>query len=300
MIPDLDGKTAFITGGGSGIGIGMARVFGRAGMNVMLADVDAAGLAQAEAELSGLGVPVASIVCDVTSRRLVEEAAQATIARFGKVHVVCNNAGVSVGGAVGTIRSEDWDWIIDVNLKGVVHGVEVFVPLILEHGEGGHIVNTASMAALIAPPGMEPYVASKVAVLAMSEGWAGQLAEQGIGVSVLCPGAVDTEIHHSWRRKQASYGGPIENEIGPNLSSAGVAPFMASGMHPDVVGARVLEAVRANEFYVFTHIETRPAVEARLAALIAGFDAAERSQALRDVPAAPPPDTDAIFADARR
>ena len=146
--------------------------------------------------------------------RAFEAAALEAVAAFGKVHVVCNNAGVAVGGPIGTVRERDWDWIIDVNLKGVVYGTEMFVPLIKSHGEGGHIVNTASMAGMVSPPGMEPYCATKFAVVAMSEGWATQLAPLNIGVSVLCPGFVRTRIHESGRARQDKYGGVGEVDPG--------------------------------------------------------------------------------------
>ena len=189
---DFRGKTAFVTGGASGLGLSMARAFGRAGMNVVLADIDdkaakaaaeqlaaeqikavpvfvAGGLGRGEAILALLDMGAAGAqlgtrfaaasesIADVSERTGLREAALEALAAFGKVHVVCNNAGVAVGGPIGTVRERDWDWIIDVNLKSVVYGTEVFVPLIKSHGEGGHFVNTASMAGMISPPGLEPY-----------------------------------------------------------------------------------------------------------------------------------------------
>lgn len=181
----FQGKTAFITGGASGIGFAMAKAFGAAGMNVMLADIEREPLEKAIESLRQRQIKADGVHCDVAERASVEEAAKATIAAFGKVHVVCNNAGVGAGGPVGTLKPGDWDWTVGVNLMGVVYGVEAFLPLIRAHGEGGHFVNTASMAGMISPPGMEPYCATKFAVVAMSEGWAGQLAPENIGVSVL-------------------------------------------------------------------------------------------------------------------
>jgi NAD(P)-dependent dehydrogenase (short-subunit alcohol dehydrogenase family) len=173
---DFKGKTAFITGGASGIGLSMARAFGRAGMNVVVADIDRDAAGAAVERLASEQIRATPVHCDVGDRDAVGAAAQGALAAFGKIHVVCNNAGVAVGGPLGTVRPRDWDWIIDVNLKGVVYGVETFAPLIQSHGEGGHIVNTASMAGMISPPGLEPYAATKFAVVAMSEGWAMQLA----------------------------------------------------------------------------------------------------------------------------
>ena len=273
---DLRGKTAFITGGASGIGLAMAEAFGHAGMNVMLADIDAAALAEAVAALTDKQIKVASVVADVTSRDSVRTAALATIAAFGKVHLVCNNAGVGSGGAIGDVPERDWDWVIDVNQKGVVYGMEVFVPLIASHGEGGHFVNTASMAGMLGVPGMEPYCATKFAVVAMSEGWAAQLNPQGIGVSVLCPGFVQTRIHQSSRNRQAVYGtGPAAFDDAGFFTQA-----VENGIPAGPLANRVVEAVLANELYIFTHVEFRAAVEARFAAILAAFDRAALSPAL--------------------
>ena len=270
---DLTGKTAFITGGASGLGLAMAHAFGGAGMNVMLADIEAAPLLAAVAELEERQVKVSSVICDVTERAAVEAAAAETLRAFGKVHVVCNNAGVGAGGPIDQVRPSDWDWIIDVNLKGVVYGMEAFLPHVRAHGEGGCFVNTASMAGMVSPPGMEPYTATKFAVVAMSEGWAGQLAGEGINVAVLCPGFVKTQINKSGRARQAKYGGPVESQVTADS-------LVDNGIDPARVGARVLEAVLANERYIFTHPDMRPFVQARFAAIMAGFDAADASPAL--------------------
>ncbi len=282
MITDFRGKTAFITGGASGIGLSMARAFGHAGMNVVLADIDEKAVTAAAEGLAGEQIKAVPVRCDVTDRAGVRAAALAAIAAFGKVHVVCNNAGVATGGPIGTVPEKDWDWIIDVNLKGVVYGTETFVPLIRSHGEGGHIVNTASMAGMISPPGMEPYTATKFAVVALTEGWAAQLGPENIGVSALCPGFVRTRIHESGRARQDKYGGVGEvDALGNGPSEA--AQAVLSGIDPDVVGQRVLEAVRAGEIYIFTHPNMREYVQGRFAGIMAGFDAADRSEALKAV-----------------
>lgn len=288
MIADFRGKTAFVTGAGSGIGLSMARAFGHAGMNVVVADIDEQAAKTAVETLVSEQVKAVSVRCDVGERAGVRAAALEAVAAFGKIHVVCNNAGVAVGGPIGTVGEPDWDWIVDVNLKGVVYGTETFVPLILSHGEGGHIVNTASMAGMISPPGMEPYCATKFAVVAMSEGWAAQLSPEGIGVSVLCPGFVRTRIHESGRTRQDKYGGAgAVDALGNGPSEA--AQAVMSGIDPDVVGARVLEAVRAGESYIFTHPNMREYVQMRFAGIMAGFDAADRSEALKAVKEWVPP-----------
>lgn len=265
---DLKGKTAFITGGASGIGLAMAEAFGRAGMAVMLADIEEAPLKAAVEGLEARQVRASGVLCDVADRAAVEAAAARTVETFGKVHVVCNNAGVGAGGPIGEVAAADWDWVVAVNLMGVVHGVESFLPHLRAHGEGGAFVNTASMAGMISPPGMEPYCATKFAVVAMSEGWAEQLAPENIGVSVLCPGYVKTRIDQSGRARPARFGGP--KALGP----VDPASPVQTGIDPARVGERVREAVERGERYIFTHPEMRPAVEARFARILEAFDAA--------------------------
>ncbi|MEO8812649.1 MAG: SDR family NAD(P)-dependent oxidoreductase [Caulobacteraceae bacterium] len=280
---DLKGKVAFITGGASGIGLAMARAFGREGMSVMIADIESGPLQTAVEGLRAEQVRAEAVVCDVSSRDAMRSAALETIAKFGKVHVVCNNAGVGAGGPVGTVGEGNWNWVVDVNLMGVVHGVEVFSPLIESHGEGGHFVNTASMAGMISPPMMEPYSATKFAVVAMSEGWAVQFAPRDIGVSILCPGFVKTRIHESRRNRPAGYG---VDERPASLDEAAASPVL-SGIDPNAVGARVVEAVRASELYVFTHPEFKAVTAARFDRILAAFDRAAASPALAALPPRP-------------
>ena len=270
---DLTGKTAFITGGASGLGLAMAHAFGEAGMNVMLADIEEAPLAAAVKDLEERQIRASGVLCDVAVRNAVEAAAAKTIETFGKVHLVCNNAGVGAGGPIDQVRHADWEWILAVNLMGVVYGMETFLPLIRAHGEGGAFVNTASMAGMISPPGMETYSATKFAVVAMSEGWAGQLAPENITVSVLCPGFVKTKINQSGRTRQAQFGGPVDSPVA-------AASLVDNGIDPERVGRRVLEAVQAGERYIFTHPDMRPFVEARFAGLMSAFDTAAASPAL--------------------
>jgi len=280
---DFKGKTAFVTGGASGIGLGMARAFGREGMNVVIADIDEKAAKAAVERLASEQIKAAPVIIDVADRGSVRAAALDAVAAFGKVHVVCNNAGVAVGGPIGTVKDRDWEWILDVNLKGVVYGTEVFAPLIRSHGEGGHFVNTASLAGMISAPGMEPYSATKFAVVAMSEGWALQLAPDNIGVSVLCPGFVRTRIYDSGRARQDKYGGKGEVDTGVTATREQTTQAVLGGIDPDIVGARVVECVKSGELYVFTHPNFRAIVEMRLNAIRAGFDSADRSEALKQV-----------------
>ena len=184
-------------------------------------------------------------------------------------------------GPIGTIAEKDWDWIFDVNLKGVIAGTEIFLPLIESHGEGGHFVNTGSMSSLVVRPGREPYAATKFAVLALSEGWAIQLEEKNIGISVLCPGYVRTRIGESGRARQERYGGPQEKQLaGTGAPNA----LMGDAIPPEPVGERVVEAIKANELYIITHPEMKPVVEARCARLLRAFDRAATSPALSHLP----------------
>jgi NAD(P)-dependent dehydrogenase (short-subunit alcohol dehydrogenase family) len=279
---DLRGKTAFVTGGASGIGLAMAEAFGREGMNVMIADIEPAALAKAVDELRSKQVRAEGVVADVASRDSLRAAALQTIAKFGKVHVVCNNAGVATGGLVGTVPEKDWNWILDVNLLGVVHGTEIFTPLIESHGEGGHFVNTASMAGMVSPPTMEPYCATKFAVVAMSEGWAGQLAAKNIGVSILCPGFVQTRIHESRRNRPEAYGAD-QREARSEVELVSAAA-VTGGIPVGPVGARVVEAIKDNDLYIFTHPELKAATEMRFQRILEAFDKSAKSPAISALP----------------
>ena len=279
---DLRGKTAFITGGASGIGLAMAEAFGREGMNVMLADIEAGALSKAVDELRAKQVRAEGVVADAGNRDSIRAAALQTLAKFGKVHVVCNNAGVATGGLFGTVPEKDWDWILDVNLKGVVYGMEVFEPLIASHGEGGHFVNTASMAGMVSPPTMEPYCATKFAVVAMSEGWAAQLAGKNIGVSILCPGFVQTRIHESRRNRPDAYGAD-QREVRSEVEMVSAAAVQG-GIPVGPVAQRVVEAIHDNDLYVFTHPEMKAAVEMRFQRILEAFDKSAKSPALSVLP----------------
>ncbi len=210
---DLGGKTAFVTGGASGIGFALGRAFALAGMWVMFADIETDTLALAVESLRGLGPGARGVACDVTNPASVEHAAKASYEAFGNVHVVCNNAGVAGGSGIDDISLDTWRWVLDVNLMGVLHGVRSFLPHIRAHGEGGHIVNTASMAGLNSGLGLSPYSASKFAVVNISEGLAKQIAPLGIGVTVLCRGSCGPaspragaigQSATAWRRRRTS------------------------------------------------------------------------------------------------
>lgn len=273
---NLAGKTAFITGGASGIGLAMGRAFAEAGMKVMLADIEADALADAVKSLHNVGPDVRGVVCDVADPLSVDRAATESYDAFGKVHVVCNNAGVAAGGGIDDISLDSWKWVLDVNLMGVLHGVRTFLPHMRAHGEGGHFVNTASMAGMMSGMGFSPYTASKFAVVAMSEGLAPQIKPFGIGMSVLCPGFVRTRIGESGRNRPQHYGSA--NAYAPDSPAAAmvamIAELIKTGLDPSEVAARVLTAIREDELYIFTHPEMGEEMKQRFAAIEAAMDKA--------------------------
>ncbi|MDU8929117.1 SDR family NAD(P)-dependent oxidoreductase [Alisedimentitalea sp. MJ-SS2] len=258
---DYSGKTAFITGGAGGIGLALAKALGQRGIRVMLADVDAGGLATAKAALTAEGVEADTVICDVSDAKSMADAAQATLERFGNVHFVANNAGVSLGGPTGEIAIEDWNWIVNINLMGVVHGVEAFVPILIEQGEGGAILNTASMAGHLAMPGGGPYNATKYAVVGYSETIRQELAPQGIDVSVLCPGWVRTAINDAAKLRPSLQNGGEDRE--ETEQGREIAEAIATGLDPNVVADWTLKRMDEGRFYIFTHPELQPFVEGR-------------------------------------
>jgi NAD(P)-dependent dehydrogenase (short-subunit alcohol dehydrogenase family) len=280
-VQDLTGKVAFVSGGASGIGLGIARAAGAEGMRVMLADIEHDVLERAGEALRGAGVDAQTVVCDVSERDSVIAAATATLDRFGKVHLVCNNAGVSTGGFIEECDPGDWDWSVGVNLMGVVHGCEAFVPHLKRQGEGGHIVNTASMAGILgAVAGWAPYNATKFAVVGLTEALRQEGRAGGFGASVLCPGGVNTNIFDAPRNRQARFG--------PQVSRVALLDNpdeIKQGLEPDVVGRLVIEAVRANRLYIFTDPRFRKLVEKRFQRLLEDFDWAANCTALNEAAA---------------
>lgn len=271
---ELAGKTAFVTGGAAGIGLALGRAFAQSGMKVMLADIEADALQAAVKTLQEISPDISGTICDVADAASVERAAQAAFDAFGNVHVVCNNAGVAAGGGIDHISLDNWRWVIDVNLMGVLHGIRSFLPHIRAHGEGGHIVNTASMAGMQSDLGFSPYGASKFAVVSMSEGLSLRLKPHGIGVSVLCPSYVRTRIGESGRNRPERYGQsqPLDPAAPAGAMVAEIARHIEAGLDPATVATRVLTAIREDQLYVFTHPGMRAEVEARFAAILAAMD----------------------------
>jgi NAD(P)-dependent dehydrogenase (short-subunit alcohol dehydrogenase family) len=271
---DLDGKVAFVTGAASGIGLGIATALAQAGVKVMLCDIEADALAKAVAGLKTTNADVDGVRADVSLKPELEAAAAATLERFGKVHIVVNNAGVGGGGSYGQWNDASWDWVIGVNLMSVVWGFEIFGPLIERHGEGGQIVSTASMAGLIAATNPS-YTATKYGVVALSENLREPLAARGIGVSVLCPGFIRTRIMESARNVPERLTGQIvqaepEGILAEFLAMANAA--IEHGIDPLYVGELVREAIENDWPYIFTDTQFEPAFDLRVATIKAGFD----------------------------
>ncbi len=271
---DLQGRTAIVTGAASGIGLGIARALAGAGVNVVLADIQQAPLDAARREVEALGVRAADVLMDVSDPESVAAAARAVEAAFGKLHIVVNNAGVAMHGTpLEQVSADEWNWVIGVNVLGVINGIRSFVPLIRRHGEGGHVVNTASISGFFVREGRNQgaYSMTKYAVVALSEALEQELQAAGIGVSVLCPGAVQTRIFQSASTRPDKFGGPYARPQQEALRGA-----MGHSLAPDLVGQRVVQAIRDNEFYVLTHAGERDAVKARHARIEAAFDRAEK------------------------
>ena len=278
------GKTAVISGGAEGIGLSIAKALGEQKMNIVLTDIDATNLQKAAAELETSGVPVLAAVLDVADEAQWQSVSKQAIERFGKIHMVVNNAGV--GGGSGPIESQEkqaWQWAIDVNLMGVVYGAKVMLPLIKEHNEGGWIVNVASMAGMGGLPYGGAYNATKAAVVALSESWAEELKSKGIRVSVLCPAFVQTRIYESERNRPAQYKSETATQDGDNNFSKISEQMVKNGIDVSIVGKRVVEALIDGEMYIFTHPNYRPVVQRRYDAIDKAFIKSEKSPLLQHI-----------------
>jgi len=264
---DYQGKMAVVTGGGSGIGRSLAHAFARRGARIVLADIEKPALDAVAGELERAGGEVLALRVDVADSRQVAHLAEAVYEAFGAAHVLCNNAGIAVGGRIKDVSLEEWDWVLRVNLFGVIHGVRAFLPHMLASGEPCHIVNTASLAGLMSAPGLAPYSASKYAVVAISEALAMECAGSNVGVSVVCPGFVKTRIAE------------IERHAGPEIPARAVTPEVETmrgllravvdgGTDPDLIAQRVLEGIDQRALYILPNPEgIFETVRARFAAI---------------------------------
>jgi NAD(P)-dependent dehydrogenase (short-subunit alcohol dehydrogenase family) len=248
------GRVAVITGAGSGIGRGLARRAAAEGMHVVIADIEAEALEETAAELSTGGTDVLAVRLDVSDPAAVESLAGETFARFGAVHLLCNNAGVFQGGITWQRTLADWEWVMGVNFWGMLHGIRAFVPRMIEGGDDGHVVDTSSLAGMLTVAYSAPYVVSKFAALALTESLAHDLRaqESRIGVSVLVPGLVDTKIASSERNRPDEPPGEAQAPDAHFVAQALRDLTATGGIHPDEVAGMVFDAVRSGRFYVTT------------------------------------------------
>ncbi len=280
----FSGKTVVISGGASGIGLQLARSFGASGAGVFITDIDPAQLDSALTELRGAGIDAHGTAADVALREDWARIASEAVAQFGLIHALVNNAGVSGGvGSVDTLDEASWRWAIDVNLMGVVYGANTFVPLLREHGEQSFLLNVASMAGMAGVPFGGAYTATKTAVVALSEAWAEELAGQNIHVAVLAPAFVRTDIHKSERNRQERYASDARPGEDVKQVLAATTHAVTSGIAPAIVGDRVLEALAAREFYIFTHPHYQKVTAKRAAMIDQAFERAAASPHLADI-----------------
>lgn len=249
---DFQGKTAVITGGAGGMGFAFAKKFADARMNVVLADIEESALQSAVSYFEERQQPVLGVVTDTMRRESIDQLLEQTLAEFGKVHVLCNNAGVVNGGPptpIWELPDVDWDWVMGVNFYGVLYGLQTFIPHMLEHGESGHVVNTASIAAFI--PGGGPYGVSKYGVIHLSEALQRDLttADSKIGASVLCPGWVNTRIDEAERNRP----GDLANARNPSGTGLEIGSTLTEGMSPESVADIVFDAIENDRFYILPH-----------------------------------------------
>jgi NAD(P)-dependent dehydrogenase (short-subunit alcohol dehydrogenase family) len=268
---NVEGKVAFITGGASGIGLGIAMACVNAGMKAVLADVRQDHLDEAVSYFKQRGQEknVLTIQLDVTDREAYRRAADEAERVFGKVHVLCNNAGIGLTGPIKNSKFDDWDWGLSVMIGGVVNGITIFLPRILKHGEGGHIVNTSSMAGVLPLSMCSIYCTAKAAVVGMAEALRGELAADNIGVSAFCPGPVATNIREAGRIRPEKY--KKDSGFAELEKKLEERPNSPNWMSIEECGERVLRGIRNNDLYIFTHREFKEGVAERMQTMLAAF-----------------------------
>jgi NAD(P)-dependent dehydrogenase (short-subunit alcohol dehydrogenase family) len=274
---NVEGKVAFITGGANGAGLGMAKVFSENGIKVVIADIRQDSLDRAMAHFKS-NPGVHAVQLDVTDREAFARAADETERVFGKAHIVCNNAGINLFVPIEECTYNDWDWVMGVNFGGVVNGIQTFVPRILKHGEGGHIVNTASMAAFLPSAAAGIYTASKFGVRGLSEALRLSLYKYNIGVSVFCPGLINSSIYESEKVRPSKLPSP-ENTAKSQQTMDRLPEIHKAGMGLEEVGEKVLTGIKKNSLYIFSHPEFRDELKEL-------FDEALDALPVEDAPAA--------------
>jgi NAD(P)-dependent dehydrogenase (short-subunit alcohol dehydrogenase family) len=268
---DLRGKVAVITGGASGIGFATAKVLASRGANLVLADIEQAALNRATATLAPSGVKVEGVVCDVGDLTSMQKLADIAFSKMGAVHILFNNAGIAVGGPIAEMNHSDWEWTMRVDLWGPIHGVEVFLPRMIAQKQGGHVLFTASFAGLVPNEGLGVYCVAKYGVVALAEVLAREMRPHNIGVSVLCPMRVATNIGNSERNRPAELGGPaasprVQEQDDSNRNMAGRV------LEVDDVGAQVVNAIVVNRLYILPHEESRKSIRRRFERIDRTFD----------------------------
>ncbi len=284
---DFQGKTAIITGGAEGIGLSIAQAMAKRGARIVLADIDGDQLQIAAASLSNNAAQVLAVTMDVADPQQWPSLVEKTEAHFGDIHILVNNAGV-VGrnGSIESTEHNDWRWVTDVNMMGVLYGMQYVVPRIKKHNKGGHIINVASMAGMMGVPFAGAYTATKNAVVSLSESWYQELKRHEIFVSILCPAFVQTRIHLAHRNKQERYKSakpstpPSEKQL---AAAAHMQQVIDNGLAVEIVGERVIEAMNEHELYIFTHPNYRQLVQHRYRAIDAAFERAEKSPLLAHI-----------------
>lgn len=265
---DFKGKVAVITGGAAGLGKAMAERFAAEGVKLVLADIEQKVLDKTVAEFKAKGVDCIGVVGDVSKEETIKKLLDATLKAYGKVNILCNNAGVASGGVTWERSVKDWEWVLGVNLWSVIHGIHLFVPQMLKQGDECHIVNTASMAGLTSNPFMATYNVTKHGVVTLSETVFQELKlmKANVGVSVLCPAWVKTNIHESERNRPAELteaAAPAKPDPMRAMLEQQVKALIAGGLEPSVIGEAVFNAVKNQTFYILTHEDTIPAIQRR-------------------------------------
>lgn len=250
---EFAGRTAVITGGASGIGLAFAHLFGRNGCRIMLADIEQGALDAAVEALRAAGITASGDITDVADADAVERLAARTAEQFGKVHLLFNNAGVSITGPTWQMSPDDWRWVWDVNVWGVVNGIRAFLPGMMAHGEAAHVVNTGSLASFFGNGDHAPYCSSKAAVLGLSQSLHSEMKamKTNVGVTIVCPGMVATRIHQSWRNRPDADRPWSDREFADRTFRANSDAFQGAGIAPEIIAEATLDAVRNDLFYAF-------------------------------------------------